>query len=56
MRRLAIAIMITGLIIPATAQVDTSGISGWNQMYNSMASWEEGAFGANALGLSLIHI
>ena len=50
LKGLALAIMITGLIIPAKAQIDTSGISGWPQMYNSMASWEEGAFGANALG------
>jgi|GEM_PF-3222359 len=50
MRMIAIAIMITGLVMPATAQVDTSGISGWEPMYNSMASWEEGAFGAYAPG------
>ncbi len=47
---LAIAIMIAGLTLPAVGQIDTSGIAGWPQMYNSMASWEEGAFGANALG------
>ncbi len=47
---LAMAIIIAGLTLPASAQIDTSGITGWPQMYNSMASWEEGAFGANALG------
>lgn len=50
LKGLAIAIMIVGLTLPAAAQIDTSGITGWPQMYNSMASWEEGAFGANALG------
>ena len=49
-KELAIAIMIAGLTLPAAAQIDTSGITGWPQMYNSMASWEEGAFGVNALG------
>jgi hypothetical protein len=49
-KRLAIAIIIAGLTLPAAAQIDTSGITGWPQMYNSMASWEEGAFGINALG------
>ena len=44
------AIIMAGLTLPATAQIDTAGIAGWPQMYNSMASWEEGAFGANALG------
>ena len=47
---LAIAIIIAGLTLPAAAQIDTAGIAGWPQMYNSMASWEEGAFGVNALG------
>lgn len=47
---LAMAILIAGLTLPAAAQIDTSGITGWPQMYNSMASWEEGAFGVNALG------
>ncbi len=46
---LALAIMVAGLLIPAAAQIDTSGIAGWKPMYNSMASWEAGAFGANAL-------
>ncbi len=50
LKGLAIAIVIAGLTIPAAAQIDTSGIAGWPQMYNSMASWEEGAFGVNALG------
>ena len=50
LKGLAIAIVIAGLILPSAAQIDTSGIAGWPQMYNSMASWEEGAFGANALG------
>lgn len=50
LKGLAIAIMIAGLTLPTAAQIDTSGITGWPQMYNSMASWEEGAFGANALG------
>jgi hypothetical protein len=49
-KRLALAIVIAGLTLPAVAQIDTSGIAGWKQMYNSMASWEEGAFMANALG------
>jgi hypothetical protein len=49
-KELALAIMTTALVVPAAAQIDTSGISGWNPMYNSMASWEEGAFGAHALG------
>ena len=44
------AIIMAGLTLPATAQIDTAGIAGWPQMYNSMASWKEGAFGANALG------
>jgi len=50
LKGLAMAIIIAGLTLPAIAQIDTSGLSGWPQMYNSMASWEEGAFGANALG------
>ncbi len=50
LKGMAIAIMIAGLTLPAAAQIDTSGIAGWPQMYNSMASWEEGAFGVNALG------
>lgn len=50
LKGLATAIIIAGLSLPAVAQIDTSGLSGWPQMYNSMASWEEGAFGANALG------
>ncbi len=50
LKGLAIAIVIAGLTLPSAAQIDTSGIAGWPQMYNSMASWEEGAFGANALG------
>jgi hypothetical protein len=50
LKGLAMAIMIGGLALTAAAQIDTSGISGWPQMYNSMASWEEGAFGTNALG------
>jgi hypothetical protein len=32
------------------ATVDTAGISTWPIMNNSEESWEEGAFGANALG------
>ncbi len=50
MRELAIAIIIAGLVVPAAAQVDTSGYSGWKQMYNSTASWEEGAFSTHATG------
>ena len=50
MRSISVAIMVTGLIIQATAQVDTSGISGWKPMYNSSATWEAGAFNANELG------
>jgi hypothetical protein len=50
LKGMAIAIMIAGLTLPTAAQIDTSGIAGWPQMYNSMASWEEGAFGVNALG------
>jgi hypothetical protein len=45
---LAFAIVLAGFIIPAAAQIDTTGISDWKPMFNSMASWEEGAFGANA--------
>ena len=47
---LMMAILVAGMTLPAAGQIDTSGIGGWPQMYNSMASWEEGAFGANALG------
>jgi hypothetical protein len=49
MRMIAIVIMIAGFTLPAVAQIDTSGIAEWPQMYNSMASWEEGAFMAHAL-------
>ncbi len=45
---LAIIILIAGIAAQANAQLDTTGISSWKKMYNSMASWEEGAFGANA--------
>jgi hypothetical protein len=48
LKGLAIAIVIAGLTLPAAGQIDTSGITGWPQMYNSMASWEEGALMANA--------
>lgn len=34
----------------AWATVDTTGIKTWTKMYNSEASWEEGAFGNNSLG------
>lgn len=30
--------------------IDTSGIAAWPKMNNSEASWEEGAFGVNAIG------
>lgn len=30
--------------------IDTAGITAWPMMNNSEASWEEGAFGANAIG------
>jgi hypothetical protein len=32
------------------ATVDTSGITGWTPMYNSMDDWENGAFSRNATG------
>lgn len=50
MRFITIAIMITALIVPATAQVDTSGFAEWKQMYNSSESWEDGALSKYALG------
>ncbi len=40
--------LIAGLATQMNAQLDTTGLSGWDQMYNSMASWEEGAFSAHA--------
>lgn len=43
-----LAMLTAGWLVPAQAQIDTTGITGWTPMYNSMASWEEGAFGANA--------
>ena len=35
--------------VATSAQIDISGIASWTPMYNSTASWEEGAFGSNAL-------
>lgn len=34
----------------AWSTLDTIGLSTWTKMYNSEESWEEGAFGQNALG------
>jgi hypothetical protein len=50
MRISAITIMIAGLLSPAAAQVDTTGLAAWTQIHNSPASWEDGAFGAYAQG------
>jgi hypothetical protein len=48
LRVLAVLMLIAGLATQLNAQLDTTGLSGWDQMYNSMASWEEGAFSAHA--------
>ena len=45
-----ILVAFATLSLTVEAQVDTSGIGSWKQMYNSTASWEEGAFAAHALG------
>lgn len=49
-RVMAILLLVAGLASNIEAQIDTSGIGSWKMMYNSMADWEEGAFGANATG------
>ncbi len=48
LRGLAVLMLIAGLATQMNAQLDTTGLSGWDQMYNSMTSWEEGAFSAHA--------
>jgi hypothetical protein len=50
LRRIMGTVILTATILPVFSQVDTSGIGSWKAMHNSTASWEEGAFGANATG------
>jgi hypothetical protein len=49
-----ILLVISALVLTSLAglsqSLDTTGLSGWNKMYNSTASWEEGAFGYNQTG------
>ena len=45
-----LAIMMIALPLEGFTQIDTSGMGNWGQMYNSTATWDEGAFGVNALG------
>ncbi len=47
-----ICTLLAGLLIlvMAHAQLDTAGLSTWQPMYNSMTTWDEGAFNMNALG------
>ncbi len=33
-----------------SAQIDTSGMSSWKPLYNSMATWDDGAFNMNQTG------
>jgi len=43
-----LSILLITLPLAGFSQVDTSGMGSWGQMYNSTASWDEGAFSANA--------
>jgi len=43
-----LTILLIILPLAGFSQVDTSGMGSWGQMYNSTASWDEGAFSANA--------
>jgi len=47
--RTMLAVILAGLTLSSFAQIDTTGIGTWKPMYNSSASWEEGAFGAHAI-------
>ncbi|HYW94535.1 MAG TPA: T9SS type A sorting domain-containing protein [Bacteroidales bacterium] len=45
--------LLFGLIISilmVSAQVDTTGLSAWPQLYNSMSTWDEGSFNMNQKG------
>ncbi len=50
LRVIAVLMMIAGFSTQLNAQLDTTGLSGWKQMHNSLDSWEEGAFNAYATG------
>ena len=50
LRVIAVLMIIAGFSTQLNAQLDTTGLSGWKQMYNSLDSWEEGAFNAHATG------
>ena len=43
-------VMIMAIFQGYSQNIDTSGISGWKQLYNSTATWEEGAFNMNQTG------
>ncbi len=51
-RNILILSILVALISPAglSQSVDTTGMSSWGKMFNSTASWEEGAFSYNQTG------
>jgi len=44
------AVIILFSVTGLSQDVDTTGIDGWNKMFNSAASWDEGAFAYNQTG------